>query len=255
MYKIIITLILFFLSFNFVYSQDTVTTTSGLKYIVVKKGTGKHAENGKAVKVHYTGKLTDGKVFDSSMDRNVPFSFILGQNQVIKGWEEGIALMSVGDRYTLIIPAELGYGDRGAGEVIPPNSTLIFDVELLKVSKPKPSIADTLILMMIQKDVKSAIELYYELKDDYPGKYNFEETELNNLGYQLLQSGRTKDAIEILKLNVDAYPESFNVYDSLGEAYMKNGDNKLAIKNYKESLELNPKNDNAKKMLEQLEGK
>ncbi|RPI18001.1 MAG: tetratricopeptide repeat protein [Ignavibacteriae bacterium] len=255
MYKIIITIILFFFSVNFNYAQDTLTTSSGLKYFVVKKGTGKRAESGKAVKVHYVGKLTDGKVFDSSRDRNIPFSFVLGQGQVIKGWEEGIALMSVGDKYTLIIPPELGYGSRGAGEVIPPNSTLIFDVELMKVSKPKPSIADTLLLTIFEKDVDKAVELYYDLKDEYPKKYNFEENELNNLGYQLLQSGKAKDAIEIFKLNVSEFPESANVYDSLGEAYMTNGDNKLAIKNYKKSLALNPKNDNAKKMLEQLEGK
>lgn len=255
MFKIIISLVIFFLSFNYISAQDTVTTSSGLKYIIVKKGTGKHAENGKAVKVHYTGKLTDGKVFDSSRERNMPFSFVLGEGKVIKGWEEGIALMSVGDKYTLVIPSELGYGSKGAGEIIPPNSTLIFDVELLKVSTPKPSIADTLLMIMFQKDIKSAINLYNNLKDDYPNKYNFEETELNTLGYQLLQSGKVNDAIEILKLNVDAYPDSYNVYDSLGEAYMINGDKKLAIKNYKESLELNPKNDNAKKMLDKLEGK
>jgi peptidyl-prolyl cis-trans isomerase A (cyclophilin A) len=108
-------------------------TTSGLEYVEVEAGTGTQAVNGKMVSVHYTGKLQDGKVFDSSIPRNEPITFKLGVGQVIKGWDEGIALMKVGGKAQLIIPPDLGYGDRGAGGVIPPNSTLIFDVELVDV--------------------------------------------------------------------------------------------------------------------------
>jgi FKBP-type peptidyl-prolyl cis-trans isomerase len=88
---------------------------------------------GKTVRVHYSGKLTNGKVFDSSYTRGEPIEFVLGRGQVIKGWDEGIALMKVGGKATLTIPPELGYGQRGAGGVIPPNATLIFDVELVNV--------------------------------------------------------------------------------------------------------------------------
>jgi FKBP-type peptidyl-prolyl cis-trans isomerase len=116
-----------------VKGKDTLTTASGLRYIVVQKGNGTQAENGKTVDVHYTGYLMDGRTFDSSIERGEPISFPLGQNMVIKGWEEGIALMKVGEKMRLIIPSELGYGDRGAGGVIPPNATLIFDVELVNV--------------------------------------------------------------------------------------------------------------------------
>jgi len=113
--------------------KDTITTASGLKYINVENGTGVQAANGKTVSVHYTGYLMDGKVFDSSVERGEPISFPLGSGMVIKGWEEGIALMKVGDKKQLIIPSELGYGSRGAGGVIPPNASMKFDVELVDV--------------------------------------------------------------------------------------------------------------------------
>ncbi len=96
-------------------------------------GSGAEAVKGKSIEVHYTGMLTDGTKFDSSVDRNDPFSFRLGAGQVIKGWDEGFAGMKVGGKRKLTIPSHMGYGARGAGGVIPPNATLIFDVELLGV--------------------------------------------------------------------------------------------------------------------------
>ena len=118
-------------------AASPVTTSSGLRYTDDVVGTGAQAKAGQNVQVHYTGWLDQGgqkgKKFDSSRDRGDPFSFPLGQGRVIKGWDEGVAGMKVGGKRTLTIPASLGYGASGAGGVIPPNATLIFDVELLGV--------------------------------------------------------------------------------------------------------------------------
>ena len=108
-------------------------TESGLRYKMIQKGSGKQAENGKTVSVHYEGSLETGKVFDSSYPRKKPIEFRLGQGQVIEGWDEGIALLQVGDKARFVIPSDLAYGPSGAGGVIPPNATLIFDVELMDV--------------------------------------------------------------------------------------------------------------------------
>lgn len=109
------------------------TTPSGLGYVIDQPGTGAQAQAGQSVSVHYTGWLTDGTKFDSSRDRGEPFEFTLGQGEVIQGWDEGVAGMQIGEKRTLVVPAALGYGDQGAGGVIPPNATLVFKVELLGV--------------------------------------------------------------------------------------------------------------------------
>ena len=113
--------------------EGYTTTASGLQFLDEKVGDGTEAKSGNNVEVHYTGTLKNGKKFDSSRDRNEPFSFPLGRGKVIKGWDEGVAGMKEGGKRKLVIPANLGYGERGAPPAIPPNSVLLFDVELLKV--------------------------------------------------------------------------------------------------------------------------
>jgi FKBP-type peptidyl-prolyl cis-trans isomerase len=114
--------------------MSTITTASGLQYEEMRAGTGATARSGQDVVVHYTGWLTDGRKFDSSRDRGQPFSFGLGAGQVIAGWDEGVAGMKVGGLRKLTIPPRLGYGEFGAGGVIPPNATLVFEVELMEVA-------------------------------------------------------------------------------------------------------------------------
>jgi FKBP-type peptidyl-prolyl cis-trans isomerase len=112
---------------------DFTTTESGLKYYDLETGTGDSPAAGQTVVVHYTGWLTDGTQFDSSIDRGEPFSFVLGAGNVIPGWDEGVATMKVGGKRQLVIPPDLGYGDQGAGSLIPPGATLIFEVELIEI--------------------------------------------------------------------------------------------------------------------------
>ena len=120
-----------------------ITTPSGLTYLITKKGTGRQPKKGETVIVHYTGMLTNGVKFDSSHDRNEPLAFKLGTGRVIKGWDEGFSKLRVGDHAILVIPSELAYGSQGAGDVIPPDSKLIFVVELVDVKSDEPRTSQT----------------------------------------------------------------------------------------------------------------
>ena len=135
--KRVVTMTVMLLLVSSICLAKEVVMKDGLKYDDTKAGTGTEAVSGKTVEVHYTGWLNDGgkkgKKFDSSLDRGKPFAFPLGAGMVIKGWDEGVAGMKVGGKRTLIIPANLGYGAKGAGSAIPPNADLTFDVELLEV--------------------------------------------------------------------------------------------------------------------------
>jgi len=249
--------VLLFLSFN-IFAQDslavkdTITTASGLKYIIISKGTGVKAEDGKQIEVNYTGYLTDGNIFDSSIKRGVPFDFILGEGKVIRGWDEGIALMHVGDKFRFIIPPQLAYGERGAGGVIPANATLIFDVDLLNVTTPKPSIADTLLATIFENGMDAAVKQYHTLYETKKDQYNFNEGELNTLGLRLLSAKMNQQAIEIFKLNTETYSTSSNAFNSLAESYFLSGNKELALQNFEKAAQLNPKNSYATMMVQKL---
>jgi peptidylprolyl isomerase len=116
-----------------ILGAKAMTTESGLRYEDITVGTGQSPQSGQDVTVHYTGTLVDGTKFDSSLDRGQPFTFKIGVGQVIKGWDEGVMTMKVGGKRKLVIPPQLGYGARRMGDKIPPNSTLVFEIELISV--------------------------------------------------------------------------------------------------------------------------
>jgi peptidylprolyl isomerase len=233
-------------------ANASVTTPSGLTYLITKKTTGRVPKIGETVIVHYTGTLTNGVKFDSSRDRDEPIAFKLGVGQVIKGWDEGIAKLHIGEQAILVIPSKIAYGSKGAGDVIPPDSTLIFVVELVDV-KAK-SITDLMSTTLNEKGVDAMIAEFRTLMSSNDPDLYKGESVINGFGYQLLRRKQVNEAIEVLKLNVEAYPKSANVYDSLGEAYVMAGNKEKAIENYTKALSLDPTSENAKLMLKKLTG-
>jgi len=232
--------------------QLGVTTASGLTYVITSRGKGRHPKTGETVLVHYTGTLIDGTKFDSSQDRKEPIAFPLGKGAVIKGWDEGIAQLGIGDSAVLVIPPNLGYGSRGAGGDIPPGATLIFVVTLVDIKGE--ALSELLLKIIDERGIDAAVSEYRRLKTQGFGTFYTNEVDTNTLGYRLLRRKKTTEAIEILKLNVEAYPASANAYDSLGEAYLANGDTEHAIQNYEKSLSLDPTNGNAAAALKKLKG-
>lgn len=243
------------LLFNLAHAQaptepiGLTTTSSGLQYVVTQHGKGAQALAGQVVIAHYHGTFLDGKVFDSSVTRNEPFAFTLGRKQVIKGWDEAFALLRVGDKATLIIPPQLAYGDKQRGP-IPANSTLRFDVELLDI-KPL-GLADVLGDVIAAEGLESARKRLDALKaTKFEGVY-VSESQLNGLGYRLMGKDKLPEAIAALQWAVELFPQSGNLYDSLGEVQRKAGQRDAAIKSYEKSLQLDSSNDNAKKVLAEM---
>lgn len=235
--------------FTFPDLANAVTTPSGLKYAITRPGTGVTAQAGQVVIAHYTGSLADGTVFDSSRKRDQPFAFTLGRRQVIKGWDEGFAQLRVGDQATLIIPPELAYGGKAVGS-IPPDSTLKFEVELLELKAR--ALSDLLQDAIEQSGLEAALRQFADLKAAGFDDCYVSEAQLNGLGYRYLQKDQLPEAFAIMKLNVELFPESGNTHDSYGEVLLKQGQKDLALAEYRRSLELDPKNDNAAKVIAEL---
>ncbi len=220
------------------------------KYYIVEEGDGEKVEVGKEVTLHGIGTFENGEVFWETRDSNSPFYFITGTNSVIKGVEEGVSKMRVGDRWIFILPPEIAYGNRKR-DPIPPNSTLIFDYEILDVSNPKKSIADTLSKVIKSDGINKALDLYTELKNQ-EDIFNFRMDELNGLGYKFIKEEKYELSKIVLELNAKEHPNDYNAWDSLGEIYMILGEDMLAIESYERSLELYPKNTNAEEMIKKI---
>ncbi len=227
------------------------TTASGLKYAITTPGTGATPTAGQVVVVHYTGTLPDGTVFDSTRPRNTPFAFTLGRKQVIKGWDEGFALLRVGDKATLLVPPGLAYGDKQRGP-IPPNSTLRFEVELVDLKGR--ALSDLLQDTIDTAGLDAGRARFAEAKAAKFEGLHVSESQLNGLGYRYLgKEGKLAEARAVLQWNMELFPASANVYDSLGEADVKAGDRAAALAHYSRSLELDPKNKNAAKFRAEIE--
>jgi peptidylprolyl isomerase len=233
-------------------STAAITTPSGLTYLITKKGTGRQLKAGDTVIPNYTGTLTDGEKFDSSHDRKQPLAFKLGAGQVIKGYDEGLAKLRVGDHAILVIPGKLAYGPKGVPDVIPPDATLIFVIEVVDV-KAK-SLTDVLSKRLSEKGLEAMIAEFHSLKISGDPDLYIGESDINAFGYRLLSKKQVNEAIEVFKLNVEAYPQSANVYDSLGEAYMVRGDREKAIESYKSALAIDPTMESAQRALRKLAG-
>lgn len=231
--------------------KDTISTDSGLKYIILEEGNGEKVQLDKEVSFEWTGYFEDGSSFGTSVGAE-PFFFVTGKGQVIKGAEEGLALMQEGDRYLFLMPPQLAYGERGSGDAIPPNATLIFNYKVLSVSEPKLSLVDTLKSVINADGIDESLRLYQHLKETAQDKYAFREGALNRLGYQLMGEEFLIEAIEIFRLNVEEFPTSWNVYDSLGEALMNAGNSPEAILMFEKSLKLNPDNESGKANLKKM---
>lgn len=228
---------------------ELTTTASGLQYVITEHGNGAQPIPGQVVIVQYIGSLLDGTVFDSTRDDNHPFAFTLGRKQVIMGWDEGFALMHVGDKATFVIPPDLAYGDKPRGP-IPANSTLRFDVELIELKGQ--ALADLLQETIDGSGLEAAQKHFTKLQVEKFAGTHVSESQLNGLGYRYLMKNKLPEALAVLQWNVELFPESGNVYDSYGEALLKDGQRDAAKQNYEMSLKLDPMNKNAEKILAEI---
>jgi len=259
MKKTLLTLIVAccFIQVSIAQTADTITTASGLKYIFTKKGNGPAVKPGWLAIWHYNLHLTNGTLIDDSRARNAPLSSEYNTTHLIKGFTEALNLMHIGDRGIFVVPPAIGYGAKGAGKMIPPNSTLIFDIELIDTKeKSLQTVLDSVIWGKPARTdsiphTAEALKTFAKLKKEKFGNLYVSEEDLNTIGYSLIKK-HPNDAIEFFKLYVAMYPKSANAYDSLGEGYMTAGNKDKAISNYQKSLKLNPKNTNAEDMIKKL---
>jgi len=242
---------------SFAQKTDTLSTASGIKYYFIKKGNGPALIPGWLAIWNYKLTLTDGTKIDATADRGVPFAAEYPHGHIIKGVTEALSLMHIGDDAVFILPPNLAYGEKGAGKVIPPNATLVFDMELIdnkqgslqtvldSVLYDKP--ADT----TITPHIKEALAMYQQLKKQHFGNLYVTEEDLNDIGYQLMVK-YPEAAVEFLEINAKMHPKSWNVYDSLGDGYQALGKPKEALKNYEKAVKMNPKDDNAQDNIQKL---
>jgi peptidylprolyl isomerase len=234
-------------------AQLGVTTASGLTYVVTHNAGGRRPQPGEMAFLHYTVLLTDGTKIESSLDQGEPFDFLLGGGGVIKGMDEAVANLGLGDEAVLIVPPQLGYGAKGAGKVIPSDATLVFLIHLTDIRPKKKVLSNVLMDVAVTQGFDAAIKRYQELKAVNFGDIYTSEGDMESLGYQLMKKKRIQDAVAFLRLNTKAYPQSADAFVALAEALKKSGDGAQALQSCKQALELDPKNLEAKDLLGELQ--
>ena len=233
--------------------QLGITTASGLTYFVTHEGGGRRPQPGEMAFLHYTVLLTDGTKIESSLDQGEPFDFLLGGGGVIKGMDEAVANLGLGDEAVLIVPPQLGYGAKGAGKVIPPGATLVFLIHLVDIRPKDKVLSNVLLDVAVTQGLDAAIKRYQELRSAKFGDLYASEADMESLGYQLMKKKRFQDAVAFLRLNTEAYPNSADAFVSLAEALKKSGDKVQALRCCKQALELDPKNQEAKDLVGELQ--
>ncbi len=229
------------------------STKSGLKIVVTKRGPQQKLKEGDFIVVHYTGLFTSGKKFDSSLDRSEPFGFRLGSGAVIKGWDEGFKHLHVGDQALFIIPPSLAYGSKGRGDAMPPDSTLVFLVEVLGTKKG--AVSEVIEKTLQAKGVAAAISEYRDLRGKGFADLFSSQEDLMLPAYHLMKQGKNQDCLTLLQFYADEHPQSASAFESLGEVHEKVGDTAKAIQSYERSLQLDPKNPEVTEKLKQLKSK
>jgi hypothetical protein len=267
MKRISLVLVLVSATFSVLHAQktDTLTTASGIKYFLTKQGKGRLLKNNEVAIWHYTLTLPDGTRLDDSRERKSPLGEKIPSERMIKGVSEVLLMLHVGDRGIFILPPALGYGQRemvgqGALPGIPANSTLVFDMELVDIKQG--SLSELLENALYKKPISDTatprvaemLALYAELKKKKFMDLYRSDNDLNSIGYELLER-YPEDALKVFKLNAAEYPNVSNVFDSLGEGYMKTNDFDNAILNYQKSIDLDPKNTNAVEMIKGMKAK
>jgi tetratricopeptide (TPR) repeat protein len=236
---------------------DTLTTSSGIKYYITQKGSGPLLVKNWIAVVHYQLSLANGKKLDASRDRKTPFAVEYPSQFVIPGFNEALSLMHVGDKGTFIIPSALGYGDAGAGNVIPPKATLVYNIEVIDNKEQSlQTILDSALFTKADTGFTTPhldvmMNTYKALKKQkFKGLY-VSADDLNGPAYKLMKN-YPLEAIKLFKLNTKLYPDSWNAYDSLGDGYKALGDDRQALENYEASLKLYPENSNALEMIKKI---
>ncbi|HEY4081596.1 MAG TPA: FKBP-type peptidyl-prolyl cis-trans isomerase [Burkholderiaceae bacterium] len=234
-------------------AQLGITTASGLTYMVTHAANGRHAQAGEVMFSHYTVLLADGKKIESSIDHGDPFGFTVGAGQVIKGMEEVMSKLGVGDEAVAIMPPQIAYGEKGAGTAIPPGSTLVFLLHVMDIRAHDKVLSNVLQDLVQNQGLEAAVKRYRELKAAQFGDIYASEGELASLAYRLLKKKMFTEAIAFLKLNTEAYPKSADAFANLADGFKKSGDKAQALLACQHALELDPKNADALELLAELQ--